>query len=123
MSTVAAPRSRTLPRVPPKLEAFATGPAGITLFVGLLLLISLFLRTRALGASLWMDEGLSIGIAGQPFLDIPDVLRQDGSPPLYYMLLHVWMALVGNSPSATHALSAALAIACVPAAWWAVAPF
>jgi mannosyltransferase len=51
------------------------------------------------------------------------VLRQDGSPPLYYALLHVWMSLFGTSPSATHALSAILAIACVPAAWWAVAPF
>ena len=33
------------------------------------------------------------------------------------------MALFGSAPSATHALSAGLAIACVPAAWWAVAPF
>ena len=114
MSTVAAPRSRSLPRVPPKLAAFASGPAGITLFVGLLLLISLYLRTRALGASLWMDEGLSIGIAGQPFFDIPGVLRQDGSPPFYYMLLNVWMELVGNGPSETQGLSVAISLLAVP---------
>jgi hypothetical protein len=119
MSTVAAPRSRSLPRVPPKLAAFATGPAGITLFVGLLLLVSLYMRTRALGASLWMDEGLSIGIAGQPFLDIPDVLRQDGSPPLYYMLLHVWMDLIGNGPADTQGLSVAISLLAVPGGLWA----
>lgn len=119
MSTVAAPRSRALPRIPPKLADFAAGPWGIALFVGALLLISLFLRTRALGASLWMDEGLSIGIAGQPFFDIPDVLRQDGSPPLYYMLLHVWMDLVGNGPSETQGLSVAISLLAVPGGLWA----
>ena len=62
------------------------------------MLISLYLRTRALGASLWMDEGLSIGIASQPFFDIPGVLRQDGSPPLYYLMLHVWMEVFGTGP-------------------------
>ena len=56
------------------------------------------MRTRALGASLWMDEGLSIGIASQPFFDIPGVLKQDGAPPLYYLLLHVWMQLFGDGP-------------------------
>ena len=36
-----------------------------------LLLVSAYLRTNSLGESLWMDEGLSIGIASQPLLDIP----------------------------------------------------
>ena len=40
----------------------------------------------------WIDEGLSVGIADRPLTDIPGVLRQDGSPPLYYMLLHFWMS-------------------------------
>ena len=56
-----------------------------------LLAVSFYLRTHSLGESLWMDEGLSIGIASQPLFDIPSVLRVDGSPPLYYMLLSVWM--------------------------------
>lgn len=119
MSTVAAPRSRSLPRIPPKLADLASGPAGIALFVGLLLLASLYMRTRALGASLWMDEGLSIGIAGQPFFDIPGVLRQDGAPPLYYMLLHVWMELVGNGPAETQGLSMAISLLAVPGGLWA----
>lgn len=114
MSAVAA-RKRALPR----LDSLPTGPVAIALLVGALTLLSLYLRTRSLGASLWMDEGLSIGIASQPFLDIPGVLRQDGSPPLYYMLLHGWMELVGNGPADTQGLSAAIALLAVPGGLWA----
>ena len=52
-----------------------------------------------------MDEGLSIGIASQPLFDIPGVLRVDGSPPLYYMLLSVWMDVFGDGPADTQSLS------------------
>jgi 4-amino-4-deoxy-L-arabinose transferase-like glycosyltransferase len=114
MATVAA-RARSLPR----FESFLSSTPAIVLFVVGLTLISLYLRTRALGASLWMDEGLSIGIASQPLGDIPGVLRQDGSPPLYYMLLHVWMEIVGNGPAETQGLSMAISLLAVPGGLWA----
>ncbi|MEJ7750493.1 MAG: glycosyltransferase family 39 protein [Thermoleophilaceae bacterium] len=114
MATVAA-RARALPR----FESLRTGLAGVVLVVGGLVVISLFLRTRALGASLWMDEGLSIGIASQPFLDIPTVLRQDGSPPLYYMMLHVWMSIVGRGPADTQGLSVLISLLAIPGGLWA----
>jgi hypothetical protein len=91
--------------------------------VAALVALAAMLRLRALAAPYWIDEGISVGVSGHPLSAIPGVLRQDGSPPLYYLLLHVWMALFGSAPSSTHALSAVLAITCVPAAWWAVAPF
>ena len=37
----------------------------------------------------------------------PALLRQDGSPPLYYMVLHLWMGVFGDSETRTHALSVA----------------
>ena len=114
MATVAS-RARALPR----LESLRTGVAGVVLLVGGLVVISLFLRTRALGASLWMDEGLSIGIASQPFFDIPGVLRQDGSPPLYYMALHLWMNVVGRGPADTQGLSVAFSLLAIPGGLWA----
>ena len=83
------------------------------------MLVSLYIRTRALGASLWMDEGLSIGISSQPFFDIPGVLKQDGAPPLYYLMLHVWMELFGNGPSDTQGLSVAISLIAVPGGLWA----
>ena len=84
-----------------------------------LMLGSLLLRTGALDSSYWIDEGISIGIASRDLLDIPRTLGQDGSPPLYYLLLHGWMALVGTGEAATRALSLLFALAAVPVAWWA----
>jgi mannosyltransferase len=74
---------------------------------------------KALGAPLWIDEGLSIGIARHPLGEIPGLLRQDGSPPVYYALLHWWMGIFGTSPSSTHALSVLFATLAVPACAWA----
>lgn len=114
MSTVAT-RARAVPR----FDSLRAGLPGVLLFVGALVLVSIFLRTRALGASLWMDEGLSIGIASQPFFDIPGVLRQDGSPPLYYLMLHVWMSVVGRGPADTQGLSVAISLLAIPGGLWA----
>ena len=96
-----ASRARALPSVGP-LSTGLLVPAAV-LFV--LFAASLYLRTKSLGESLWMDEGLSIGIASQPLFDIPGVLRVDGSPPLYYMLLSVWIDVFGDGPADTQSLS------------------
>jgi mannosyltransferase len=84
-----------------------------------LLAVSLYLRTDSLGESLWMDEGLSIGISSQQLLDIPGVLRVDGSPPFYYMLLSAWMDVFGNGPAETQGLSVAIALLSIPGGLWA----
>ena len=88
---------------------------------GLLVLVatSLVLRVGDLGTWLWMDEGISVGIASHPLGDIPGILRQDGSPPLYYLVLRVWMSVFGRSETATHALSLVLSVAAIPVALWA----
>jgi mannosyltransferase len=93
-------------------------PALIAAGTVALLAVSLHVRTRALSAPFWLDEGLSVGIASHPLHEIPTVLREDGSPPLYYLLLHVWMALFGRTEAATHALSLVFALATVPAGLW-----
>jgi mannosyltransferase len=82
------------------------------------LAISLQVRTRALDSPFWLDEGLSVGIASHPLQAIPAVLRQDGSPPLYYVLLHFWMGVFGRTEAATHALSLVFALATVPVGLW-----
>src|SRR3954453_6338275 len=84
-----------------------------------LLAVSFWERTHSLGESLWMDEGLSIGIASQPLHDIPHVLRGDGAPPLSYMLLSVWMKITGNGPAETQVLSVAIALISLPGGLWA----
>jgi mannosyltransferase len=110
-----ASRPRALPRLGSLPNSFVL-PALVLLG---LLLVSAYLRTNSLGESLWMDEGLSIGIASQPLFDIPGILRMDGSPPFYYMLLSVWMDLVGDGPAETQALSVAISLVAVPGGLWA----
>ena len=80
-----------------------------------LLAVSALLRTRALDASLWIDEGISAGIASHPAGEIPGLLRQDGSPPAYYLLLHAWTELAGTSEAVLRAPSLAFALLAIPA--------
>ena len=115
MASVASPRPRALPKLGSLPGSFVL-PAVVLLG---LFVVSLYLRTNSLGESLWMDEGLSIGIASQPLFDIPGVLRVDGSPPLYYMLLSAWMDVVGDGPAETQGLSVAIALLSIPSGMWA----
>jgi hypothetical protein len=103
------------------LRSRAQARPALAAALGVLALVagSAWLRTRALDAGFWIDEGLSVGIASHGLTEIPGVLRMDGSPPLYYLLLHVWMQAFGPTESATHALSVVFALATIPAAWWA----
>jgi len=84
-----------------------------------LALLSLFIRTRQLHGGLWIDEGISIGIAHAHWTSIPHLLRQDGSPPLYYMLLGLWIRLFGDSEAATHTLSLLFGLGCIPLGYFA----
>jgi mannosyltransferase len=84
-----------------------------------LIALSFFLRTRVLQAGYWIDEGISVGIAHHHWTSIPGLLRQDGSPPAYYMLLGLWIRVFGDGERATHSLSVVLALACIPAAYLA----
>ena len=85
----------------------------------LLVLLSLYIRTRQLHAGFWIDEGISVGIAHEHWTSIPHLLREDGSPPLYYLLLGIWVRLFGDSEAATHTLSLCFGLACIPLAFFA----
>lgn len=78
---------------------------------------SLVFRTQGIGIWYWIDEGLTIGLGRSQVSEIPTLLRGDGSPPLYYVLLHLWTAVAGTGEVATRALSLVLAVATVPIAF------
>jgi len=92
--------------------------ADALVLVGLVVLLA-FLWGRGRHVWYWLDEGISVGISSHSLGQIPDLLRQDGSPPLYYVLLHGWMRAFGSSEASTHILSLLFALACVPVAFWA----
>ncbi len=66
---------------------------------------------------MWLDEALTVNIASQPLHQIPQALRHDGHPPLYYLLLHGWMNLVGTSNAAIRSLAGIFGLLTVPAIW------
>ena len=80
---------------------------------------TLLLRTGILDSGYWIDEAITVGIASHGLGEIPGLLRLDGSPPLFYLLLHGWMAVAGTSEAATRALPLLFALLAVPVAWWA----
>ncbi len=120
-ATVTAPE-RTAPgigRLVPDWVARLPLWARVTAFLLVLIGASLYLRTRYIGGQFWMDEGLAVGISSHSLSAIPGVLRHDGSPPLYYLLLHMWMATFGSSEVATHALSLLFGLLTIPVGMWA----
>ncbi len=110
--TAVAERVRSI-----RLGDVVAAPWAVPVALTALSALSLYLRTRELHAGFWIDEGLSVGIAHHPWSSLLHALRHDGSPPLYYLLLRVWMAWFGDGERATHSLSLVFGIACIPLAY------
>jgi len=55
--------------------------------------------------SFWRDEGFSYFMAKQNLFEILRLSSKDFSPPLYYILLNIWMRLFGSSEIAIRSLS------------------
>ncbi|MGC8627903.1 MAG: glycosyltransferase family 39 protein [Acidimicrobiales bacterium] len=112
---VLARLGRAVEKAAGRLAAWEHFDATLVIF---LVALTLALRWRTLWTSYWGDEAIAIGIAAQPLHALPKALVNDGSPPLYYVLLHYWMQLFGRSEPATHSLSMVAALAAVPTSWW-----
>lgn len=85
----------------------------------LVLLITLaggFLRVLLLGAKgMWLDETFSVWLANQTLGEMmQSIVRIDQHPPLYYLLLHGWVAFVGDTPYYARLLSALIGTATIP---------
>jgi mannosyltransferase len=68
-------------------------------------------------SALWLDETISVNIAKLPVTQIPGALAHDGAPPLYYLLLHVWMLVFGQGDFAVRALSGVTSVVTIPLFW------
>jgi mannosyltransferase len=107
-------------------EELAARPSGPSLrtgrkdrwAVGAMVALAVLLRAPNLGRAYWVDEAISIGIASHPLSQLPHLLRQDGSPPLFYVILHFWVRLFGTSEPATHMLPLLISLIAVPVAYW-----
>lgn len=63
---------------------------------------------------LWLDETISVEIARLPLDELYGALRQDGAPPVYYLLLKAWIAAFGTGTAAVRLLTVLM----VPVALW-----
>ncbi|HUY60826.1 MAG TPA: glycosyltransferase family 39 protein [Candidatus Dormibacteraeota bacterium] len=105
---------------PPVSEATETRrpPPWLAVVVALVLAAAVVLRfwTRS---DMWLDEAQTVNIAKLPWSKIPSALRQDGSPPLYYFLLHFWMRIFGTGNLAVRSLSGVFGVLSLPLMWLA----
>jgi mannosyltransferase len=85
----------------------------------LLLVISWYLRTRAINGTIWFQEANAIGVATQSFGGVLHAAKVGGASPLYYLLLHLWVGVAGDGVLAVRWLSLIFALVCVPIGGWA----
>ena len=95
---------------------FGRRPTRVEAAAILLVIAGCVLRFVSTGA-LWLDESISNEIAKRPLGDLFSALRHDGSPPLYYLLLHAWIAVFGDSTFAVRSLSSVISLGALPLAW------
>ncbi len=67
---------------------------------------------------LWLDEALTVNIAKLPLGDLQAALKQDGAPPLYYVLLHAWSSVFGTGDVAVRALAGIISVLTLPVVWF-----
>lgn len=107
----------SLPVTLPSGRSFTLPSWILRLALGGIVLTGIALRFTS-RSNLWLDEALSVNIASSDSLgDVFEGLRHDGHPPLYYVLLHYWMQVVGEGDMAIRALSGIFALASLPLAW------
>ena len=79
----------------------------------LVALLALYLANRlpSLGRDYWVDEIHSLHMVDRPMAEIPATLAErDTHPPLYFLLLHGWVQLVGHDENAVRWLSVLLGL-------------
>lgn len=65
-------------------------------------------------SDMWLDEALSFNISQTGWSGIPDALRHDGHPPLYYYVLWLWTKIGGDTTWWIRSLSGVLYSAALP---------
>ncbi|MGQ0571186.1 MAG: glycosyltransferase family 39 protein [Armatimonadota bacterium] len=88
--------------------------------LGLILLIAAVLRFTSIGSrSLWFDEAFAFDAANRPPATVIAFAAQhDTHPPLYYLLLSLWMRAFGASEAALRSLGALVGTLTIAGVWW-----
>ncbi len=104
---------------PPQFIARAPRRLVAVVVLAIVLVISAYIRTQEINGTGWFNEAIAIGIATRSFGGVLHATRVGGSAPLYYLLLHFWVNLVGDGLGSARALSLICALVAIPVAGWA----
>lgn len=81
------------------------------------MLVTLAIRLTQLPTPYWFDESNTLYYIEQPLPRMMAFIANDFSPPAYYLLLRVWVALVGTSETATGVLSLSAMVGATALTW------
>jgi len=115
--TITSTRTETR-RAPADVVRPRPGPPWLALAAGVVLALGVVVRFATV-SPLWLDEAQTVGIARVSLRHLPAALRHDGAPPLFYVLLHGWMRVFGESNFSVRFLPGLFAVAALPLAWLA----
>ncbi len=92
--------------------------------ISVITLVALILRLLLLKnyGDLWLDELYSWYFSSQKtvFETVFELLKQDLHVPLYFIILHFWMKIFGNSDISMHLCTLALTIPLIPLSFYVV---
>jgi mannosyltransferase len=98
-----------------QLQAIVASQNAYRLALLTIFLAAVALRLYELGSeSLWFDEAWSFKIAQMDPWQIVFSTPEDNNPPLYYLILHYWLLLTGDSEFAIRLPSAIASALAVP---------
>jgi mannosyltransferase len=88
-----------------KLYAFLHQMPGWVWLIPILILAINVRLTYLTKADIWHDEGYTAAIIQQPIREIIAITTTDVHPPLYYVIMHVWQSIFGNSVASLRGFS------------------
>ncbi|MCB0084839.1 MAG: glycosyltransferase family 39 protein [Caldilineaceae bacterium] len=112
-----------------KIKSYTSATKSASVAAGLalsaLLLGGLLLRSGRLSwQPLWWDEGYSVYFATESLSQMFWLTARDIHPPLYYALLHGWIALLGGpEPLVLRTFSVFIGFLALPTMYWLAATF
>jgi hypothetical protein len=112
----ASTRTGTPTALPETAPAAGRRVPWLALATGAVLVLAVVVRFATVSA-LWLDEAQTVAIAKLPLRDLTEGLRHDGSPPLFYVMLHAWIRVFGDGDLSVRFLPGVFGVAALPLAW------
>jgi uncharacterized membrane protein len=107
-------------RLPAILKRASRSQGGFQFLLVLVILMALGLRLARLSFQpLWWDEGWSLYFATTNVGSLLELTAVDIHPPLYYLLLHLWISVLGPSALSVRLLSVLIGVGTIPLLYFA----